>query len=80
MPDPLEKRLKEADTYQITVRFTRSFSDDIGVVKPRPGESVKDALIRQFVTELQSAYDHPDVGIAGRFQVMSGPLPALHAE
>ena len=60
------------DTYEIVVRFKRSFSDDAGVIEEE-GEVTPQTLVKQLVRELQAAYDHADTAIAGSFQVVSGP-------
>lgn len=63
-----------SDSYEIVVKFTRSFSDDGGVVGLGDNAPVDPGLlVRQLVKELQSAYDHPAIAIAGSFDVVSGP-------
>lgn len=53
-----------SDQYEITVQFTRSRDDDEGVV----GSLEPGALVKQFVRELQAAYDADN--IAGHFRVV----------
>lgn len=54
-----------AHNYVITVSFDRCRSDD----GEQTGTFHPDALIAQFKKELQAAYDHPDVAMAGHFRV-----------
>ncbi len=62
------------DSYEIVVKFTRSFSDDAGVVGLGDNDPLDPrSLVAQLVKELQAAYDHPDIAIAGSFDVVSGP-------
>lgn len=61
------------DDYVIIVKFTRSLSDDAGVVEADGKEVSADSLRRQLVKELQAACDHPAVAIATLFEVVSGP-------
>lgn len=58
------------DTYEITVVFRRSFSDDSDVVKEK-FEVTQTSLRTQFAQELQSCYDA--TMISGSFEVVSGP-------
>ena len=66
----LRNILERRDSYEIVVRFTRSFDDDLGC----GGDAIQDgtkpvgqALLDQFITELQAAYD--ETGMAGHFEV-----------
>jgi len=68
----LEKVLK-TDSYEFTVVFTRHFSDDMEILESE--KSIGEALLHQFVVELQTAYD--ETGMAGSFSVVSGPSVSL---
>ncbi len=73
IPCPVLKKVKQKeDTYEFTVTFQRSLSDDLEVIEEKfPNMKRKDALLQQFREELQSAYDNND--IAGTFQIVKGP-------
>lgn len=60
------------ETYYLTVRVKRSYSDDKEVVARKyPDLPFKDGAIRQFVDELQDAYVcHEGHGLAGHFEVI----------
>jgi len=61
---------KDWDDYAIFVKFNRSLGDDSEVI----GNSHPENLVKQFVKELQAAYDHPLTAIAGTFEVVSENL------
>jgi len=44
-------------------------SEDSNVIENAEPEN----LIKQFVKELQMAYDHADIGMAGSFEIVSVP-------
>lgn len=76
--DELAKVLAKPDTYEFVVVFTRSIGDDLGCgSKPLldTNQPIGRALLTQFIEELQQAYD--DSGMAGHFQVVSGPTISL---
>lgn len=68
---------KCCDGYEFTVVFRRNLSDDLhcGGEAIASDVPVGEALLRQFITELQGAFD--DCGMAGDFQVVSGPSVSL---
>ena len=59
------------DAYTLTVKFTRSIGDDLTIARDQfPNKSDHDALVAQFVAELQEAgYDTGSV--AGSFEVLT---------
>jgi hypothetical protein len=69
-------------SYEIVVVFHRDFSDDLGVVEHIAGRKLDDkqiaeALRTQFIKELQQVYDHPDLQMAGSYQIVAGPSACL---
>jgi hypothetical protein len=73
----LKNILSHPESYEIMVRFTRSFGDDLNcggeaILSDKP---VGKALLEQFINELQQAYD--ETGMAGHFEVVSGPSAVL---
>lgn len=69
----LSAQEKLDDTYTFVVRFVRSRRQDLGCIRRKPEETERAYLLRQFVQDLQLAYDHPDVSMAGEFMVVAGP-------
>ena len=67
---PVLKKVVRPDTYEISVVFRRSYSEDLEIVKEKfPNKPENEALVEQFRQELQSAYDNPDIAIAGTFEI-----------
>jgi hypothetical protein len=67
---PVLQKVVRPDTYEIAVVFRRSYSEDIEIAKEKsPDKSETEALVEQFRQELQSAYDNPDIAIAGTFEI-----------
>ena len=66
---------RDRDTYTFQVTFTRSLSADLGVLSDENSDTTsrktRDELVQQLRTELQAAYDHPDVAPDGSFKIDS---------
>ena len=80
IPDGQLAKAATGDEYEFVVRFTRNFSEDLEC----GGKPIEDdklplaaALTRQFVAELQDAYD--ETGMAGHFEIVSGPSIKINA-
>jgi hypothetical protein len=66
------------DTYTLTVTFFRSFGDDANVVgKDAPTDS---EFVQQLRKELQMAYDHADIAMAGGFDISGIDTKSARAE
>jgi len=58
----------KSDIYNFTVKFDRYHSEDDEIVKTNYGDVTRDTLRKQFIAELQEAYDVS--GMAGFFEVI----------
>ncbi len=65
-------------TYKIVVEFSREHGDDDEIVEDKFDDApLEHKLVAQLAVELQQAYVHPDIAMAGHFDVLSMDGTAL---
>ena len=69
------------DTYTFTVTFERSLSEDLAVLNDENDNPlsprIRKLLVKLFQSELQAAYDHPNVAPAGLFKINTITIDTL---